>query len=74
MNAGPVLARMVAIIGLVALAPIAYQLATSDLTPLDAASRAGWLFLGVVVLRRMIKAFFPTPVLVPADAEETDDD
>lgn len=74
MNAGPVLARAGAIVGLVALAPIAYKLATSDITALDAASRAGWLFLGVVVLRRTIRAFFPTPVLVPADADESEDD
>ncbi len=74
MNAGPVLARIVAVIGLIALAPIAYKLATSEITALDAASRAGWLFLGVVILRRTIRSFFPTPVLVPADADESDGD
>ena len=70
MNAGPILSRAVAFIGLVALAPIAFALATAEITPLDAASRAGWLFLGVFVVRRLVKAFFPTPVLVQADDEE----
>lgn len=70
MSTGPVLRRAVAIIGLIALAPIAFALATAEITPLDAASRAGWLFLGVVVIRRMVKAFFPTPVLVHTDDEE----
>ncbi len=73
MNAGPVLSRAVAVIGLIALAPIAFALATAEITPLDAASRAGWLFLGVVVVRRLVKSFFPTPVLVSADDEDEGD-
>lgn len=48
------LKKTAAFLGLVALAPIAYQLVIGDLTPTDAGIRAGITLLGVLVIRRLI--------------------
>jgi hypothetical protein len=43
--------RLLAGLGMVLLAPIAAQLATGRLTPVDAAIRAALLFVALVVIR-----------------------
>lgn len=47
------LKRAAAVFGLLALAPIGYQLAMAQLTPVDAGIRAAITLLAVVVVRRV---------------------
>ncbi len=47
------LKRTAAALGLLALAPVGYQLAIAQLTPVDAGIRAAITLLAVVVIRRI---------------------
>lgn len=56
MSAGP-LRRTFAVFGMVALIPILVMMATGAITPMDAAVRALSVWLAVVVLGRVARAF-----------------
>lgn len=61
--------RMVAVTGLLLVIPIALQLISGTVTPLDAGIRALVLFGGVIVARRLAN-FTPRPVMVvPTEAD-----
>ena len=52
MNGGPI-QRMIAVVGLVALAPIGYLLFTGELSLVEAGTRAGITFVAVMVVARI---------------------
>lgn len=63
------LRKLVAVAGMLLLAPICLQILTGQVTPADAGVRAAWLFAGVVVIRRLV-ALVPGPrVVAPVDDE-----
>lgn len=49
----PPVKRIAGVVGLVGLAPTAVLLATGRITPVDAAVRAAWTFVAVLVLARL---------------------
>ncbi len=55
--------RMVAVAGLVLVIPIAVQLVSGTITPVDAGTRALVLFFGVLVARRLAN-LTPRPLMV----------
>jgi hypothetical protein len=69
MSAPQTFKRLIAIAGLVLVIPIALQLVSGTITPLDAGIRALVLFGGVLIARRLAN-LTPRPLLVvDADAE-----
>lgn len=75
MSAPQYLKRLIAAIGLLLMLPLGYGLLTGMLTPTDAATRAGALFLAVMVARK-IADLAPSgrEVLVPvADDEQVEE-
>jgi hypothetical protein len=67
MNAPQLFKRLVAVTGLFLVVPIAFQLVSGTITPLDAGVRAMVLFAGVLVARRLAN-LAPRPLMV-VDAE-----
>ena len=69
MSASHTFKRLVAIAGLLLVVPIALQLISGTVTPLDAGIRAMVLFGGVLVARRLAN-LTPRPLMVvDSDAE-----
>ena len=69
MSAPQTFKRLIAIAGLVLVIPIALQLVSGTITPLDAGIRALVLFGGVLIARRLAN-LTPRPLLVvDADTE-----
>ena len=69
MSAPQTFKRLIAIAGLVLVIPIALQLVSGTITPLDAGIRALVLFGGVLIARRLAN-LTPRPLLVvDTDAE-----
>ncbi len=71
MSAQQTFKRVVASIGLLLVIPIAVQLISATITPLDAGIRALVLFAGVIVARRLA-SFAPRPVMVVAADPDAD--
>lgn len=72
MNGPQYLKRLVAIIGLLLMMPIGYQLIMGTVTPTDAAIRAGALFVGVVMARKAADlAPSGRTVLIPVQEERS---
>ncbi len=71
MSAPQTFKRMVAATGLLLVIPVAVQLISGTITPLDAGIRALVLFGGVIVARRLAN-FTPSPVMVIATDPDSD--
>jgi hypothetical protein len=71
MSAPQAFKRIVAAAGLLLVIPIAVQLISGTVTPLDAGIRALVLFGGVILARRLAN-FTPHPVMVVATDPDAD--
>lgn len=71
MSAPQTFKRLVALAGLVLVIPLALQLVSGSITPLDAGTRALVLFFGVLVARRLAN-LTPRPLMVVTSETESE--